>query len=315
MPTSTTPTSPKAATNESSPSALPQKRARRTKRLMAIVIHRPLRRMWYTVGTSVILALALAACTAGVPNQPDFSAGLWDGQTLVPQGGLLTAYQGDLIGRRVDNTAGPTPLSISATIVDPVQAQPRYVVLSGAPTSAAVIAPISAVAISPTTIHITATDYTLGNLPQFPTLAALEHHYPRTVITAVAQPAPSPMVSAVIGALPPVMPPPVVGSVAIGTPLQFSRMGSVVGMPVIDSAGTPVGQVDAVAIVPNTGEVRFAVITGPNFGPGYYIAVPAGQAQINAGQVVISGSINQWLQAPRYRGDQLAPAVGAVGIL
>jgi hypothetical protein len=279
---------------------------------MTVAIRRPLRRLWFTVGTSVILALALGACAAGVPNQPDFAAGLWDGQTLVPQGGLLTAYQGSLIGRRVDNTAGPTPLAVAATIVDPVQAQPRYVALSGAPTAAAVIVPINALTIGPSAITITATDYTLANLPQFPSLAALERHYPRTVITSVAQP-PQPPVTA--GTLPPVLPPPVAGTVAVGTPLQLARMGSVVGMPVIDSTGVAVGRVDAVAVVPNTGEVRYAVIDGPNFGPGLYVAVPATQAQVNAGQVVIAGSINQWLQAPRYRGDQISPAIGAVGTL
>ena len=297
-----------------SPIALLQTQARRAKRSMAIAIRRPMRRLWYSMGTSVLLALALAACAAGAPNQPDFQQGMWDGETLVPPAGLLTAYQGDLIGRRVDNTAGPTPLAVSATIVDPVQAQPHYVILSGAPSSPAVIMPINALTIGPTAIHITATDYTLATLPQFPNLAVLERHYPRTVITAVA-PAPAPAVVVAAGALPPVLPQPAVGAVAVGAPLQFMRMGSVVGMQVIDSAGVPVGTVTAVAIVPNTGEVRYAIVTGPNFGPGLYVAVPAAQASASAGQVVISGSINQWLQAPRYRGDQLAPAVGAVGVL
>ncbi|HEY1722535.1 MAG TPA: PRC-barrel domain-containing protein [Magnetospirillaceae bacterium] len=301
-----------AAPRAQSPIALLQAHARRTKRSITVAVHRPLRRMWLTMGTSVILALTMAACTTAVPNQPDFQQGMWDGETLVPPAGLLTAYQGDLIGRRVDNTAGPTPLAIAATIVDPVQAQPRYVILSGAPSAAVVIVPVNALTIGPTTARITATDYTLATLPQFPTLAALEHHYPRTVITAVAPPpAPAP----VVGMLPPVSPAPAPGPIIPGAPLQFARFGSVVGMAVIDSAGTPMGQVSAVAIVPATGEVRFAIVTGPAFGPGYYVAVPATQAQMNAGQVVVSGTETQWLQAPRYRGDQLSLAVGAVGVL
>jgi sporulation protein YlmC with PRC-barrel domain len=93
------------------------------------------------------------------------------------------------------------------------------------------------------------------------------------------------------------------------------RMGSVVGMPVVDSAGTPLGRIAAVAVVPATGVVRFAIVSNPNFGAGYYVAVPAQQASAGAGQVVVTGSAAQWMQAPRYRGDQLSQAIGAIGML
>ncbi len=263
-----------------------------------------------SLAPAFVLALALAACAAPVPNQPDFASGMWDGESITPPPGMLTAYQGELIGRRVDNTAGATPLTIVATIVEPNQARPRYVVLQGPNASSyVVIAPINALVVTPSTIQITATDYTLRTLPNYPSMQAVQAQYPRTVITAVVPPAPSPSMAS----LPPVLPPPVTGSPTAGGPLQFARMGSVVGLPVVDQAGTPVGQVTAVAVVPTTGEVRYAIVSGPSFGPGYYIAVPAGQAIDSSGEVVLSGTLQQWQQAPRYRGDQLPPAIGAIG--
>jgi hypothetical protein len=272
-------------------------------------IRQPVARPWIKIGSAIALALTLAACAAGAPNQPDFVRGTWDGQTIVPPAGLLTAYQGDLIGRRVENHIGRPSLTVWATLIDPVTAQPRYVVLAGAPGLSVTIVPVNSLAVTPTSIQMTATDYTLHTLPSFPTLAALETQYPRTVITTpmVVQSAPGP------GMLPPVLPPPALGVAA--APLQLVRAGSVVGMPVIDAAGVPIGRVDAVAIVPITGEVRFAIVSGPSLGTGWYIAVPATQAQANAGQVVLTGTLDQWMQAPRYRGDQLPQAIGVVGML
>ena len=275
---------------------------------------RPLRsaqRRWAGLVTTAMLGLALAACTVPVPNQPDFNTGLWNGESIAPPAGMLTAYQGPLIGRRVDNAAGATPFTVVATIVEPTAGRPRYVVLQGPLSPYLVIVPINALLISPTAIQLTATDYTLRTLPNYPSLEAVQSQYPRTVITAVVQPPPAPTP----GLLPPVLPPPVTGSPTAGGPLEFARSGSVVGMSAVDQTGAPVGEVAAVAVVPTTGEVRYAILAGPDFGPGYYVAVPAGQAISSQGRVVLSGTLQQWLQAPRYRGDQLPPAIGAIGTL
>jgi sporulation protein YlmC with PRC-barrel domain len=263
-------------------------------------------RRWIKFAPAAVLAVGLAACVAPVPNQPDFNTGMWDGESIQPPAGLLTAFQGDLIGRRVDNSTGPTPLTVVATIVEPSTAHPRYVVLQGPNSSSDVIVPVNALNVTPAVVTITATDYSLRTLPNYPSMQAVQAQYPRTVITAVAAP-PAPSL------LPPVMPAP--GAGAVPGPLQFAHVGSIVGMTVVDQSGTPVGQVSAVAVVPSTGEVRYAIVSGPDFGPGYYVAVPAAQAVSSAGQVVISGTLQQWLQAPRYRGDQISPAIGAVGVL
>jgi sporulation protein YlmC with PRC-barrel domain len=270
----------------------------------------PSYRRWLAFGPAAVMALALAACVAPVPNQPDFNTGMWDGETIVPPAGMLTAMQGELIGRPVSNSAGVTPFTIVATIVEPTAAHVRYLVLQGPTSPTDVIVPINAVNISPSAIGMTATDYTLRTLPNFPSLLAVQAQYPHTVITAVQVPPPPPVPPPSL--LPPVVPAPVA---AVGSPLQVAHAGSVVGMAVVDQAGAPVGQVTAVAVVPNTGEVRYAIVTGPDFGVGYYVAVPAAQAVDSSGQIVVSGTLQQWLQAPRYRGDQLPPAIGAVGVL
>ena len=253
---------------------------------------------------ALALAAAIAACAPTYPNQPDFAAGTWDGQAIVPPPGLLTNFQGVYIGRRIDNSIGESPLYIKAVLVDPTAAQPSYVIASGVPSGELVIIPLTALQITATTITVSATHSTLDGLPNYPTIGAIEAAYPRTVVTApTAAPPPAPMVNTI----PPIMPAPVGGY----GPLTLARAGSVVGLSVIDSSGMPVGRVDEVAVVPATGEVRYAIIEGPSFGPGYYIAVPSAAASVAGGQLVITGSLASWTQAPRYRDDQLPQMLGA----
>ncbi len=95
--------------------------------------------------------------------------------------------------------------------------------------------------------------------------------------------------------------------------LQLVHRGSVVGYLVFDSFGQPVGMVDTVAARPGTGEVRYAIVSGPSFGQGYFIAVPAANAQTTDGRVVITGSLANWDQAPRYHGEQVQQTFGVLG--
>jgi len=108
-------------------------------------------------------------------------------------------------------------------------------------------------------------------------------------------------VQPIAGPIPP-MPP-----TAAPTPaLQLRRAGSVVGFPVFDPVGQPVGTVQAVAVVRGTGEVRDLIIASPSFGPGYYINVPAENAQSTGDRVILNGPMVSWMQAPRYAAPQIS---------
>jgi hypothetical protein len=119
-----------------------------------------------------------------------------------------------------------------------------------------------------------------------------------------------------MAALPPsnVPPPAAVPSVPPPSePMQLVRRGNVVGYQVVDSYGQPMGIVDSVAAVPPSGEVRYLIVSGPSFGPGNFIAVPASEGQAQGSRVIVTGSAQGWLQTRRYRGDQVAQVFGALG--
>lgn len=108
--------------------------------------------------------------------------------------------------------------------------------------------------------------------------------------------------TATMAPIPPVPPEPA---------LQLRSAGSVVGLPVIDAAGQPVGTVQAVAAVRQTGEIRDLIIASPHFGLGYYISVPAASAQSLGDHVVLNAPPGAWMQAPRLASQQISEMYGA----
>jgi hypothetical protein len=247
-------------------------------------------------------AVTLAACASHSPGGPDFDTGMWGGQPIHPPAGLLTAKQGDLVGRTVNDPYGPSPLVVDYVLVDPNNGQARYAVLSTRKYDRYVIVPVSAMAISPYSVTVNANEGELDDLPHM-SLAELQHRYPQTVLT----PAP-PGALGTAAALPPApVPPP---ATPPSEPLRLVRSGSVAGEPVVDSFGRPIGRVDAVAAVPSTGEVRYVIVSSPSFGPDSYVVAPASSAHTSGGEVVLAGSSTSWMQAPRYRSEQLRQSFG-----
>ena len=92
--------------------------------------------------------------------------------------------------------------------------------------------------------------------------------------------------------------------------LQLRHDGSVVGFPVVDSVGQPVGTVQAVAAERGTGTVRYLIVTSPSFGAGYYISVPAADARMTGSRVVLNAPMSAWIAAPRYGAPQLSEMYG-----
>ena len=261
----------------------------------------------------VAAALALTACvppddglvrtdtTPSVAFQGsppiDYQRGVWGTQPLTPPPGLALVRQGNLIGRTVQDGFGTGLGWVEYLLVEPATAEARYAVAASNRFGDYVAIPLSAARVTPTALVIDANQRTLALAPKF-TIAELEQRYPRTAV------APLPVAPPVASTAP--LPP-------VAEPLQLVRRGSVVGYPVVDSVGHPVGTVEAVAAVPATGEVRYAVISGPSIGFGQYIVVPAATTSATAGRVTLIGPPTSWATAPRYRGDQVQQNFGALG--
>jgi hypothetical protein len=236
----------------------------------------------------------------------DLDRGIWGTQPVTPPAGLVMVRQGDIVGRNIEDRAGNPIAWIEYLLVEPATGDARYAVASSNRFPNYVAVPLSAVRIMPTAVVIDGSERTLVLAPKY-TLVELDRRYPRTVLTTQVHTG-LPPVAPVVG-LPPAAP------VQPVEPLQLVRRGSVVGMPVIDVSGQPVGHVDAVAAVPATGEVRYAVIAGPTLGLGQYIVVPATTTSMSGGRVVLNGAPGAWWQAPRYRSDQVQMTYGALGTI
>ena len=296
--------------------------------------------------TSVAFALAVTACVAPESSavrtetttsvafapgyhQIDFVHEIWGTQSFTPPPGLVTVRQGDLIGRNIQDASGTPVMVVQYLLVDPATGEARYAVASSSDFGDFVAVPVSALQITPSAVSVDITLRQLRRVPRY-SLASLESRYPLTTLTTVTTVSTTATAPAMTP-LPPVTAPVVVTAPTVvaaptvvtttttapstlpAEPLELAHRGSVVGYPVIDSFGQSVGVIDAVAAVPATGEVRYAIISGPTFGPGYFIAAPAARTSMSDGRVVLAGSLATWSQAPRYRGDQIQQSFGALG--
>jgi len=281
--------------------------------------------MTYKATLAIAASLLAAACTypqssgpvhtdttPSVAFQPgenklDLAHGTWGTQPITPPSGLVTVRDTNLIGRTVEAAGGTPFLTVKDLLVEPTTGDARYAVTTANAFGDYLVVPLSVMQITPTAVRVDATAETLKRMPRF-TAAELESRYPRTALrSAVVLPPPAEFATAI----PPLTPSPLPAVQPAGRPLELVRSGSVVRYPVIDSDGRSVGVVEAVSAEPATGEVRYAIISGPRFGRGYYIAVPAGNMRLAGSQVVLNAPLAAWLQEPRYRDDQLEQRYGA----
>ncbi len=277
--------------------------------------------------TGVVAAQPGTVRTDAVPYQAnaklDMVAGTWGSQPLTPPLGLISATNSDLIGRNVADTSGTNVLTIEKLLVEPTTGNARYAVTSMNHFSDKVVIPFSALQISPMQIRVDASKETLANMPKFAS-SELDRNYPAAALVApVAVVIPSTSLYApTVTPLSPLPPVPVMSTTVTTTtvpvgvePLQLARRGSVVGQPVYDSLGQPIGTVSAVAAAPSNGEVRYVLVSGPAFGAGNDIAIPAASASAASGRVVLSAPLAQWQQAPRYRAEVVPQVFGSLGTI
>lgn len=264
-----------------------------------------------------ILAVSLLAAACVPPaeygsvqnSQIDVDRGVWGNQPLVPPSGLVSTKQSDLIGRKVFGANNASFGAVDSVLVDPISGKAQYASVYRNGYNDFVLIPITAMQISPSWITVDASDRQLSSMPHLTAVDMDARYSARTAAAPMPATTLPPAVSGV---------PPIYGTPAPLPPaeqLQISRRGSVVGWTVVDTYGQMVGSVDSVSIVPGTGEVRYAVVSGPSIGMGYYIVVPAASMQAVNGRVVLNPTLPNWNQSPRYTSDQVQQTYGRLGII
>lgn len=240
----------------------------------------------------------------------DAGQGFAAAQTAEPPPGLVLVRQGDLIGRGINDGNGQGLVYVQYVLADPATGEARYAVASSDRFGGYVLVPVSTIYDSGDGIAVRTNARQVELMPKY-SLAQIEQRWPpRTLASAAPYAYGLPPAAQVVTGYAP-------GHSAMPAvePLQLMRRGSVVGMNVVDSFGQPVGRVDAVAAVPGTGEVRYAIVGGPSFAPGTYIAVPASSARLADGRVVLNGSSANWSAAPHYRAEQIQQFYGPLGMV
>jgi hypothetical protein len=268
------------------------------------------------------IALALGACWIvaacstpryGTPpsNASTAAHGMsatgWYDEGRVPPQGFLMTDQDALVGRNVEDKESSFVGTIAYVLYQPAAGDTtRYVAIANRSYNGYLVVPIAGLRITQDTVWVGKTRADLLAQRHY-SLAELEEHYPPiNMRQTVISPAPLPGVSTIpaAGAMP-----------ATAPPLMLALRGGAVGAPVYDVTSNYVGTLAAESVEPGTGAPRYAIITGPVIGPGYFIAVPANHAQYVNGRVMLDAPVASWQQMPRYQLAQVQQAYGALGVI
>ena len=222
--------------------------------------------------------LVLAGCAGSGPRL-DLYRGTWGGDGVRPPPNMMQAESSDLLGRMIVTSDGAS-LPVKAVLQDGAGRQ-RYVLVPDPRSEDLVVVPVSALAVTPEAIRLDGGQKELVWLQHHPA-DIVERLYPRQTAKGSDQ---HPLAGSPL-AVPTVYIPTV-------TPVPESLIvvhdSRVVGLPVVDSAGVTAGTVDAIAVVPWTGQVLYGLITGPQYGEGGYIFVPVDGFHLADGRVVAVG--------------------------
>jgi hypothetical protein len=264
----------------------------------------------------------------------DFANGIWGTQTMTPPADLLLTKQSNLIGNRISDSAGTQFGTVAFMMVEANQQQrPMYAVVAADGVADTYIAvPMSAIRTSGGGLQVDTPVAQLNRVPKYtfsglrarhavasnsPPLAApvvatvatpLITPAPVTVVpsgTVVAAPmvvAPAPMVVApapVAVAPAPVMVMPAPESVNLTT------RSDLVGRAFVDGYGNQLGTVNYVAVMPGTADARYVVVSGPTFGAGNQIFVPASQVHMSGGRVMADVPTATLVQSQRFQAGEM----------
>lgn len=250
----------------------------------------------------------------------DFANGIWGTQTMTPSSDLLLTKNSNLIGSRVTDANGVSWGTVAFMMVEANQQQrPMYAVVAADGVSDTYIAvPMSAVRAANGTVQVDTTVAELNRVPKY-TFAGLQRRHAvasnspplvapvmATVVSPIIIPAPAAMAvmpggTVVAPAAPVVVAAPVATIMPAPESVNLSTRSDLVGRAFVDSAGNQLGTVNYVAVMPGTVDARYVVVSGPTFGAGNQIFVPANQVHMSGGRVMADIPVATLVQAQRFQ--------------
>lgn len=258
----------------------------------------------------------------------DYANGIWGTQTMTPSADLLLTKNSNLIGSRVSDSNGVSWGTVVFMMVEANQQQrPMYAVVAADGVSDTYIAvPMSAVRVAGGGVQVDTTVADLNRVPKY-TLAGLQRRHavasnsPPLVAPAVATAA-TPLITAAPGTVAvipgagvvaaPVVMAPVVVAPAPATAVtpapqnvNLSTRSDLVGRAFVDSYGNQLGTVNYVAVMPGTVDARYVVVSGPMFGAGNQVFVPASQVHMSGGRVMADVPTATLAQSQRFQAAEM----------
>ncbi|MGE0271669.1 MAG: PRC-barrel domain-containing protein, partial [Alphaproteobacteria bacterium] len=127
-----------------------------------------------------------------------------------------------------------------------------------------------------------------------------------TVATPIITPAPVAIVpSGTVVAAPMIVAPAPVAVMPAPESVNLSTRSDLVGRAFVDGYGNQLGTVNYVAVMPGTADARYVVVSGPTFGAGNQIFVPASQVHMSGGRVMSDVPTATLVQSQRFQAAEM----------
>lgn len=247
----------------------------------------------------------------------DFQNGIWGTQTMTPPADLLLTKQSNLIGNRISDSSGTQFGTVAFMMVEANQQQrPMYAVVAADGVADTYIAvPMSAIRASGGGLQVDTPVADLNRVPKY-TFAGLQTRHavasnsPPLVATAPVMVSTQYFTPAIMTGVPG-------GMAVVGSPMMVSAPTAVVmpapetvnlstrsdlvGRAFVDAAGNQLGTVNYVAVMPGTADARYIVVSGPVFGAGNQVFVPASQIHMSGGRVMADVPTATLVQSQRFQ--------------
>jgi len=258
----------------------------------------------------------------------DYANGIWGTQTMTPSSDLLLTKNSNLIGSRVSDRNGVSWGTVAFMMVEANQQQrPMYAVVAADGVSDTYIAvPMSAIRTAGGGVQVDTTVADMNRVPKY-TFAGLQRRHAvasnsAPLVAPVVATVATPLITAAPGtvavvpgagvvAAPMVTTPMVVAAAPAATVMpapesvNLSTRSDLVGRAFVDGYGNQIGTVNYVAVMPGTADARYVVVSGPMFGAGNQIFVPASQVHMSGGRVMADVPTATLAQSQRFQAGEM----------
>ena len=256
----------------------------------------------------------------------DFTNGIWGTQTMTPPADLLLTKQSNLIGNRISDSSGTQFGTVAFMMVEANQQQrPMYAVVAADGVADTYIAvPMSAIRTSGGGLQVDTPVAQMNRVPKY-TLSGLQARHavasnspplvaPAPVMVSAPYFTPAQVVvvpgGAVVTTAPMVMAPAVVAAAPVSVmpapeSVNLTTRSDLVGRAFVDGYGNQLGTVNYVAVMPGTADARYVVVSGPSFGAGNQIFVPASQVHMSGGRVMANVPTATLVQSQRFQAVEM----------